>query len=188
MGRISKRIIKEWNKGKSNRIVSLSEFQLVNEISKDLQNRLARNTSDPSNRIYVLMQNLLSYFAEDISTEYDFKEYYDKVSEVDDEYMPSYPPMSPLTTTYFTYWCFCDLEFGEDKESICSIFHDLCVELNFEKEMLEALKNLSISYMGLYKHLGFEDGLILLREISTGETFKCICSAGHRGKKGKSGW
>ena len=171
MGKISKGIIEEWNKRRLTKIVNLSERRLakekLSEINRDLEERLKKNIPDPSNRIYIFMQNLLSYFAEDVSVEDEFTEYYDKVEEVEEEYMPSYPPMSPLTGAYFTYWCFCDLKFGKDGETICSIFYDLCKELNFEKELLGALKNLSDSYMGFYKHLGFEDDLILLKEIST---------------------
>lgn len=187
MGKISKKIIGKWNKRKLTKIVDLSEYQLAKkklaEINEDLEKRLAKNIPDPSNRIYMYAQNLLSYFAEDVSVEDDFEAYYDKVVEVENDYMPSYPPMSPLTGAYFTYWCFCDLEFGKEKETICSIFYDLCVELNFEKEMLEALKNLGASYMGFYRHLGFENDLILLKEISTGKIFKCICPAGYKGEK-----
>ena len=186
MGKISEKIIEGYQREKLNNVINLSERQewkkKLAEIGKELRRR--NNTgSDPSHQIYSLSQNLLSYFAEEISIEDDFIEYYDKVEEMEGDYMPDYPPMSPLTGSYFTYSCFCDLQFGKDKETICTIFYDLCKAIQIEGEILNALKNLDKSYMGFYKHLGFEDNLIILREISTNKIFYCVCTSGYKGKK-----
>ena len=32
--------------------------------------------------------------------------------------MPSYPPISPVTTSYFTMWAFFDVLFGQSHETI----------------------------------------------------------------------
>lgn len=189
MGKISTGIIGAWNKRKLKKIVNFREIQSAKqklaEVNKDSEEKLNRHVPDPSNRIYVLAQNMLSYFAEDVSVKDEFTEYYDKVVEVEDNYLPSFPPMSPLTSTYFTYWAFCDLKFGKDKETICSIFYDLCFESGFGEDVLKALRHLNTSYMSMYIHLGFEDDLIVLREISTDKIFKCICPAGYMGKNGE---
>ncbi len=185
--KISGKIKRKFKKTKNDRIVNISELKSVkgrlSDIESCLQNILKKEENDPSHKIYIMAQNLLSYFSEDFSTLVEFIDYYDKAVEIEDEFLPAGPPMSPLTKTYFTFWCFCDLMFGEGKETICSIFHDLGVESEFDETILQAISNLNSSYMGFYSHMGFEDDFIILNEIITNKSFRCICPSGYKGKK-----
>ncbi|MEM9848635.1 MAG: hypothetical protein AAF847_12145 [Bacteroidota bacterium] len=183
MGKISSKVLGSWNKSKLNRITRLEEFELANARARDIKDnlriRLFKNNLNASFKIYSLSQNLLSYF----SDERAFRKYAEIVGPVEDDYMPSYPPMSPLTTSYFTYWCFCDLTFDQDKETICSIFHDCYENRGLESKVLEALNHLGASQMRFYQHLGFEDDLILLKDLLTGQTSKYLCTSGYKGSK-----
>lgn len=187
MNKISTKIKRKFKKSKNNTIIDLSEIKSakgkLSEIDSDIQTILMNEKYDPSHAIYLIAQNLLSYFTEDFSTFIEFSDFYDKVTAIEDEFMPSGPPMSPLTKSYFTFWCFCDLSFGDESETICSIFYDLAEENEFDEMLLKAVKTLNSSYMGLYKHMGFEDDFILLKEILTNKLFRCICPTGYKGKK-----
>ena len=99
--------------------------------------------------------------------------------------MPSGPPMSPLTGSYFTCWAFYDLRFGKDGDTIgkCQIDANDLVLLN--PDQLDVLKKLSESRMGIYEYIGFADGLVRLRELITGDEFSCLCPAGYRGRSGE---
>ncbi|MBU1984702.1 hypothetical protein KJ815_09865 [bacterium] len=57
---------------------------------------------DPVHAAYVSAQNLLSVFAESVSVLDEFEPYYEVAGAVQEEYMPGGPPISPLTTSYFT--------------------------------------------------------------------------------------
>jgi hypothetical protein len=50
------------------------------------------------------------------------KKYAKIVGAAEEEYMPSGPPMSPLTASFFTTWAFYDLRFdGTDSLASCQI-------------------------------------------------------------------
>ena len=114
-----------------------------------------------------------------------FKEYYAVVAKFDEEYMPSYPPMSPLTGSYFTSWCFFDFRFGKAKETLSTIFYDLAMEYHFEEMIKNALNNFNNYSMRFYKHIGFEDDLVVLKEIITNKEVRCISTSGYKGKIGE---
>ena len=72
----------------------------------------------PSHAVYVSTQNLVSLIAEKLSVLLSMKKYARIVGKSQDTYMPGYPPMSPITTSFFTFWAFFDVRFGADKETI----------------------------------------------------------------------
>ena len=146
---------------------------------------LIKDGLDPVHAAYVYIQQMSSYFAEGVSRLPELKPYSKLVSYVEDEYMPSGPPMSPLTGSYFTCWAFYDLRFGKDGDTIgkCQIDANDLVLMN--PDQLNALKKLSESRMGIYEYIGFADGLVRLRELITGDEFSCLCPAGYRGRSGE---
>ena len=73
---------------------------------------------DPLHAVYTAVQNVTSFFAERVSVFPEFEPYYQLVAQAEEEYMPGGPPMSPLTTSYFTTWAFYDVRFGPDQETI----------------------------------------------------------------------
>lgn len=66
---------------------------------------------DPVHAAYAFVQHITSYFAEGVSQFPEMNKYAKIVTKAEDEYMPSAPPMSPLTTSFFTTWAFYDLRF-----------------------------------------------------------------------------
>jgi len=186
MTKISKKLIRNYKRLKLNKIINLSEAKLAKEkiakIQAGLKKKLEIRT-DPSFKLYTLLQNTMSYFAEEISVQDDFIEYYDQVVEVEDDYMPSFPPGSPLTGSYFTYWAFCDLQFGKHKETINTILSDIGEVFGFDEIVMKGLANLDKSCMRFYKHMGFEDDLILLKDLLTDKVYPTLCASGYRGKK-----
>ena len=187
--KISSKIIKGSKNNSFNKVINLAEFSSVKGQLIEIETKLSKNFNeyqyDPSHKIYLYAQNLLSLFSEEYSVTEEFNEYYDIVIEMDTNYMPCGPPMSPLTVSYFTFWCFCDLRFGKEKETIGTIFYDLAYEHKFDELLLNSIQNLNKSYMGFYAHNGFDNDLILLKEILTNKEFRCICPAGYKGSKGE---
>lgn len=106
MGKISKTLTKKYAEEKLSKIINLQEANEAKEIGEELDEKFASSDLDPSHQTYVFMQNILSYFVEEVSVWDEFEEYYDCLEEIEDMYMPSYPPMSPLTSSYFTLWAF----------------------------------------------------------------------------------
>ena len=77
---------------------------------------------DPVHAAYAFVQHISSAFAEGVSPLPEMKRYAKLVGAAEEEYMPSGPPMSPLTASFFTTWAFYDLRFdGTDTIALCQI-------------------------------------------------------------------
>jgi hypothetical protein len=99
--------------------------------------------------------------------------------------MPSEPPMSPLTGSYFTTWAFYDLRFGPDNETIGTCLLDVVEPLGLEPEVIDAVRRLSETRMGIYEHIGIKGRRCLLKELITADEFECYVPAGYPGRKGE---
>ncbi len=67
---------------------------------------------DPCHSIYALAQNAASLMSESISGMREATGFVRIAGAAEDEYMPSGPPMSPLTVSYFTMRALFDVRFG----------------------------------------------------------------------------
>lgn len=146
---------------------------------------LIKDGLNPFHAAYVFIQQLSSHFAEMVSQLPEMKAYAKQAGEAEDEYLPSGPPMSPLTGSYFTCWAFYDLRFGKDGDTIgkCEIDANDIFPMN--DDQLDALKKLSDSRMGIYEHVGSANGLVRLRELITGDEFSCLSTSGYQGRSGE---
>jgi hypothetical protein len=140
---------------------------------------------DPLHAVYVAVQNTTSLFAERVSRYPEFKPYYQLVAKADDEYQPSGPPMSPLTRSYFTTWAFFDLRFGPDDETIGTCRLDVGELLGMAPDVIEAIRLMSGTRMGIHEHAGTQGGQTRLRELITDVEAECYVPAGYPGRVGE---
>lgn len=98
------------------------------------------------------------------------------VETAQDDYLPGYPPMSPVTPTFFWPWMLYDLRAKGNGETFAAILLSLGGEFNMDPVFLDVLGMLSESRLGLHVHEGWRDGRVLLREL-VGGTLRC-CDAG----------
>jgi hypothetical protein len=139
---------------------------------------------DPVHAVYAFIQNLTSFFSEEVSQLPEMKKFTKIVAKAEDEYMPSGPPMSPLTLSFFTTWAFYDLRFdGTDTLASCLIEANDVVCMN--PDQLDALKKLAASRMGVYEHVGIDGTHVRLRELITDGEFTCHNASGFRGRPGE---
>lgn len=140
---------------------------------------------DPVHATYAYIQQLTSCFAEQVSVLPEMRAYAKVVGGAEDEYMPGFPPMSPLTTSFFTTWAFYDLRIGGTGDTIgtCQVEANDLILMN--SDQLDALKILSDSRMGIYEHLGMDGERVRLKELLTEREFSCHSSSGYRGRTGE---
>jgi hypothetical protein len=139
---------------------------------------------DPVHAAYAFVQHITSYFAEGVSQLPEMKKYAKVVVKADNEYLPSGPPMSPLTTSFFTTWALYDLRFdGTDTLASCLIESNDVVGMNTDQ--FDALKKLAVSRMGIYEHVGMDGPHVRLRELVTDADFTCHNTSGYRGQPGE---
>ena len=144
---------------------------------------LAAEGYDPQHIQYIAAQNFASLFAESVNELDEFDDYSRTVAVAEDEYMPSSPPMSPITQSFFWTWALFDLQFGPDRETVGSCLADVMRSMQAPAEMLVVLDNYNRSRMGVYQHCGRRRGRIRLRELVTGDELLCHSTSGYRGRK-----
>ena len=141
---------------------------------------------DPLYALYVYSQNHLSVLIEQIAELPILDKLADIYAAASEEYMPSGPPMSPLTASYFTCWGAFDLcSHGAKKETFCTVATDLCKHLNVDHGQIEVFEEMQNSYMGIYKHEGVSGKYIHFRELLTNRKIKAVCASGYMGLEGE---
>jgi hypothetical protein len=151
---------------------------------KDIET-LIKEGLDPVHAVYVFMQNFTARFGELVSELPEMRAWADAVAKAEDEYLPSGPPMSPLTGSYFWTWALCDLRIGKSTDTLayCQIAANDVIQMN--PYQLDAAKKMEGSRMGIYEHVGTEGPHIHLRELITDDDYFCHCPSGYLGRKGE---
>jgi hypothetical protein len=139
---------------------------------------------DPLHAVYAAVQNVTSFFAERVSVLREFEPYYRLVAQAEEEYMPGGPPMSPLTTSYFTTWAFYDVRFGPDRETMGTCLLDVGDLLGLEPGAVEATRLSNESRMGIYERGDRSGGRCRFRELITNDEFECYVPVGYPGREG----
>lgn len=183
MGRISNKLAKQFRKASRKRTAVQHGIEIPTGV-RDLGN-LVKQGYNPLHAAYIVAQNVLSAFAEQISTLREFKPYADIVGTAEDEYLPDGPPFSPLTRSYFTTWAFCDVQFGKDNETMAGCLIDVAELLDINPFFLEVLRAFQHSRMGMYEHCGHDKNGVRLRELVTNELLDCHVGTGYPGKAGQ---
>jgi hypothetical protein len=139
------------------------------KIPRDLQGKLTLDTPgyDPLHAAYIAAQNFTGFFMEEVTKFPEFDSYWKIYGPTQKEYMPSGPPISPLTKSFFTTWAFFDLRSGPDGETIGTCLLDVAELLEMDPFMVETIRQFQDSRMGIYEHCGVADGRWRLRELVT---------------------
>ena len=140
---------------------------------------------DPVHAAYIFVHHITSVFSENVSRLPEMRTYAQEVGSAEEEYMPSGPPMSPLTTSFFSCWAFLDHRIGKTTDTLAGCLIEANDSICMNSDQLEALRRMSQSRMGIYEHKGTEDNHVRLRELITDREFVCHSGSGYRGKKGE---
>lgn len=134
---------------------------------------------------YASLQQSTAYFAEGASQLPEMSEWTLAVAQAEDEYLPSGPPMSPLTTSFFWTWALYDLRIGNSSDTMASCQLSLNDLFQFNEHQMQAMQNLSRSRIGLYEHVGMAGRSVRLKELLTDEEFVCLATSGYSGRAGE---
>lgn len=144
----------------------------------------ARDES-PSFAAYTNVTNWALALVEAIQEMPELRRFMDRIQKAEDEYMPSGPPMSPLTKSFFWSWALWDLTVGVKRETLGSIVLAVARSQGKDPLFVGVLKSLVESSLGLHVHVGITNGRIQLRELVTSELRTCICPSGYDGVPGE---
>jgi hypothetical protein len=156
-----------------------SARKLLSEV-KSIESLVAAGRN-PLHAAYTSAQNYLSVFAELASRLREFKNFTDVVGKAEESYVPGWPPMSPVSVSFFTSWALLDLPVDATGETICACAVEIGRAFGMPDDFASVLETMGESAMGIYRHLGWRDGMVELRDILDGRIYRCIVPSGFRG-------
>lgn len=189
-GPIARKVIKASNYHFKNKIINLSDWRESKIIAEEYQKSVISENNleqyDPLHAVYMYAQNQLSLLIEQITALPMLKKLSEAYEKAEEDYLPSYPPMSPLTKSYFFCWGAFDLSTGgAKKETIASVVIDFCKSQNTDEGLLSLFETMLASRMGVYKHEGSDGEYVFLKELVTNKEIKVISTSGYSGLVGE---
>lgn len=186
---IAANVINELDKIAKLKIIDMEEFKKTKiraeELEKTIVSKKELSQLDPLHAVYAYSQNKMSVFVEQLSALPAASRLVNVCIDAEREYMPTGPPISPLTLSYFSCWSFFDLCIGVKEESFGTIAIQVCKALNVDDGLIKIFSKMQSSRMGLYVHEGFSNQHVLLREMVTERKINAIVPSGYRGQPGE---
>ncbi len=138
----------------------------------------------PCHKLYVLGHNFVSYIAGDIYPMREAKGFVRTYDNAEEDYRPSGPPMSPLTTSFFCMWAMFDIRFGSSRDTMGTCMLRVATEYDCPSWLTDVVERMQQSRMGFYVHCGSEGKVALLREVGTLKILSCEVASGYVGREG----
>ena len=188
-GPIGQKLIKEFRRFKGRNVFDFKQFNLGRRVAEQLETRVDSKEDlaklHPAHALYVYAQNQATVLSEQVTQLPGMSRFVDLVGKAEDEYLPSGPPMSPLTTSYFTCWALFDASIGKCRETIGTCIAAVASEIGLDPDLLRLIKAMQESRMGFYVLQDSEADYTVLREMVTGLECRAIVPSGHRGDRGE---
>ena len=183
------KLVKKMNRYARGKVVDLKAVMSGKNNAEDLQKTVATREEladlHPAHAIYVYAQNQVSVMSEQLTTLKEMDRFAKLLGKAEDEYMPSGPPMSPLTPSFFTCWAFFDACVGLAEETIGTTTMAVGSASGMHDELVRVIGLMQDSRMGVFVHEGVDKDTIVLRELVTDKVCRAICPSGYRGRKGE---
>jgi hypothetical protein len=107
---IAKKIVAKMKLHWQRKVVNIKNVIAGHAMAEELQKTVVSQKElegfHPAHAAYVYAQNQVSVMSEQLTALKEMSPFVDIISRAEDLYVPSAPPMSPLTTSYFTCWAF----------------------------------------------------------------------------------
>jgi len=186
---IADKLVKKMNRYVRGKVVDLKAVMTGMKNAEDLQKTVATREEladfHPAHAVYVYAQNQVSVMSEQLMALKEMDRFVKLLGKAEDEYMPSGPPMSPLTTSFFTCWAFFDACVGLAEETIGTTTMAVGSAFGMHDELVRVIGLMQDSRMGVFVHEGIDKDTIVLRELVTDRVCRAICPSGYRGQKGE---
>lgn len=191
MGKISSRLKNLFLEKMVEKVVNIDDIKNAKaQAEKNLASihsieDLIKQLKDPSTAVYLNVQNLVAVLMEGLLQLKPLSSFHKFMVKQEDLYQPSYPPISPITDSYFSLFTEFDAAFGDDKETIGTCIHDLSDLFQISGIQKIALRNLCDSRMGIYEIEYIASNKIAgVREYQCNKTFEVRFDLGFEGEVG----
>lgn len=175
------------NRYARSKIVDLRDVMTGKKNAEELQKTVStpEELADlhPAHAIYAYAQNQVSVIFEQLIGLKEMDRFARLLSRAEDEYMPSGPPMSPLTLSFFYCWAFFDACVGLAEETVGTTIIAVGSAFGMRNDLVSVIGLMQNSRMGVFVHEGVEKDKVVLRELVTDKVCKAICPSGYHGQK-----
>lgn len=186
---IARRVLEAMRRQMGSKVSDLAAFRAGKAAADALQRSVVRpeslKASDPAHALYTYVQNQMSVMAEQLLALDEMRVFAKLIGEADHDYVPSWPPMSPITTSYFWCWSNLDLTANAHRETMGSVMVRVASQYGMHANMIDLMKTFNDSRMGLYRVDGLANGGVQLRDLVTGGRCTAVCQSGHPGVVGE---
>ncbi|MCI5066216.1 hypothetical protein MRY87_10865 [bacterium] len=167
----------------------VADSNLGQEISEilDENGEMYKNAQSDLHKRMISAQHLLSLVASIVSDHPKLDKKFTRViTKAEEEYMPSYPPMSPITESYFTLWTLCDFAIDVVPPTTAGQFVPAFSQrFKLPGQVVSDCRAISDSRMGFYEVISQKKSIVEAREIPTQEPITFECHSGYEGREGE---
>jgi hypothetical protein len=185
--RISTKVIQRLTAGRGSQVVDLGLFRQARDFALQDRAKNAAGLEDfhPLHAAYTYVMNTVTSSAALLCELPELVRLGRRIAEIEEDYMPSGPPMSPITGSYFTNWVMLDLGVGLHDESLGSCVAAVSKALGSDPAYVDFVERLCRTRPGFYVHQGRVGEATLLRELVTGHEHKTLITSGYLGRVGE---
>jgi len=186
---IADKLVREMKKHTHGKVIDFKSIMVGRDHAEELQKTVATQKElanlHPAHAIYVYAQNQVSVMSEQLTALKEMERFVKLISKPEDEYMPSGPPISPLTASFFTCWAFFDACVGQAEETIGTTIMVVGVAFGMHDELVRVIGLMQESRMDVYIHEGTEKNAVVLCELVTDKVCRATVGSGYRGRRGE---
>ena len=186
---IASKLIKKLHDFKTAKVIDLRAVREGKKNAEELQKTIATRDDlahlHPAHACYVYAQHQISVIAEQLTMLPELDRIGRLIGKAEDTYLPSGPPMSPLTRSYFTGWAFFDACVGVGRETLGTTIMAVGKVLGIHEELVRLIGLMQDSRMSIFIHEGTDGDKSVLRELVTNRVYRAICPSGHVGRTGE---
>jgi len=140
---------------------------------------------DPSFHAYAAAVNTTSEFATQALDILDLIPFNNQIADLQDEHMPSYPPMSPVTSAFWTGWLVLDARDPFTGVTLGGLFAQYLQHKGSFDYLQQALVPLNDSFCSFYEVTAVDDQGLTLWDIAGKQELECWNSSGYPGCEGE---
>jgi hypothetical protein len=140
---------------------------------------------DPSFHAYAAALNTANEFATQAMDFPELTPFNNQLVDIQEEYQPSYPPLSPVTSAFFTGWMVLDARDSFTKMTLGDLFVYYLSQVNKFDYVQKAMTGLNDSFCSFYEVLEVDIQGLMLWDLAGKQEVRCWCSSGYSGGKGE---
>jgi len=186
---IARRVLERMRRQVRSKVVDLAAIREGNEIAEALQNSVVPpqmlKDTHPAHAIYAHVQHQMSVMAEQLLELPEMQALAKILGEAHEEYMPSWPPMSPISHSYFWCWSSLDATANAHRETVGSVTLRVGAEFGVHPKMLALMRTFNDSRMSVYRVEGHTDACVNLTDLVTNRPCSAVSPSGHLGIAGE---